>query len=202
MLLDERIRLSVSCSRQWRASAAAVALVVVAVLSLITLRPVPAANADEQRPALQPAENTITGIVQDENKIGLGNAPVRLFLIDYGNEQAQRQLQETHAKKEGRFEFTVPDMKQIREQHARLVVVAQWPHRATTWDFADEGHVTGLALTLVPAGTLEGRVTDLDGKPVAGATVWTSNGLLRPVPGICAAVSDAKGKYSISDIRP
>ena len=47
---------------------------------------------------------------------------------------------------------------------------------------------------------MQGRITTVDGTPIAGAIV--SAGLLMdPIPGICAAVTDAEGRYKIADLN-
>jgi 5-hydroxyisourate hydrolase-like protein (transthyretin family) len=51
-----------------------------------------------------------------------------------------------------------------------------------------------------PATTLKGRVTDPDGKPVAGAQVWPNVISVRPLEGICSARTDADGRYAITDM--
>jgi len=114
MLLDERIRLSVCCSRRWSVSAAALALVGIAALSLVTLRPIPAAKADEQQPTTDhdltpmaaPAESgktplvqtaaadagaavesriCISGVCLDQRKKPIADARVRLFRSEHSS---------------------------------------------------------------------------------------------------------------------
>jgi beta-lactamase regulating signal transducer with metallopeptidase domain/protocatechuate 3,4-dioxygenase beta subunit len=202
MVLDERIRLSVSCSRRWRASAAALALVAIAALSLVTLRPIPTAKADETAAKQEsPDSITISGTVEDENHVSLEGARVRLFLVEWDPKKSQRQLQETHATRNGTFEFAGVDATPLREHDASFHVVAQWPGRATNGDSIVNGRNRPLTLTLVRAGTLEGRIVDTDGKPIAGAVVSASNDP-DAVPGICAGVTDTDGKYSIPDLLP
>ena len=54
MLLDERIRPQVACSRVWKMSIAILAMLLVTALSLVTLRPIPVAKAES--PASEQSE--------------------------------------------------------------------------------------------------------------------------------------------------
>ncbi len=51
-----------------------------------------------------------------------------------------------------------------------------------------------------PAETLQGRLTDEAGRPVAGVRVWCHQFRTGPLEGVSNAVSDADGKYAITDI--
>ena len=46
-----------------------------------------------------------------------------------------------------------------------------------------------MAITLPPAATLRGRVTDTKGKPVADALVWTDGLLDKPLDGVYSAAN-------------
>src|SRR4029077_1292479 len=61
---------------------------------------------------------------------------------------------------------------------------------------------TEIRFPLVPAATLQGRVTDDKGKPIAGATVFTSSILNQPIAGVHSAITDAQGRYAIEDLAP
>ncbi len=149
---------------------------------------------------------TISGVCFDENKTPIAGARVRLFLVDYYyGDISQRELQEVRSDKNGKFVLPNIDGKSVRERHAALVVTAQSPGKATTasgFMDADTAAKRAIELKLTPAATLQGRILDDDGKPVAGATVWAGCSLSEPVVGICAAVTDASGHYEISDLLP
>jgi 5-hydroxyisourate hydrolase-like protein (transthyretin family) len=50
------------------------------------------------------------------------------------------------------------------------------------------------------AATLQGRVTDDAGKPIAGARVWANHLSSGPVGGVLSTVTDADGRYAITDM--
>ena len=58
--------------------------------------------------------------------------------------------------------------------------------------------------TAEPKATIRGRITNSQGQPVAGATVWGGNiaQIAKPIPGIVCAVTDADGRYEITDMSP
>jgi 5-hydroxyisourate hydrolase-like protein (transthyretin family) len=57
-----------------------------------------------------------------------------------------------------------------------------------------------LRFGLRPAATLRGRVTDANGKPVAGARVWGHALVTGPVEGVGSTRTDADGRYAITDM--
>ncbi len=107
MLLDERVCLQTFCSRRWRISTTLLFGVLVAVLSLLTTRPLPLAKAESPpektaplqesaKPADQttnktqlppwlqglPDKMTFSGVCLDENKKPLTGVLIRLVLVD------------------------------------------------------------------------------------------------------------------------
>jgi len=168
-----------------------------------------------------PDKITISGVCLDENRKPIADARVRLFFVeskapDYRHPardaagKAQRQLQDVRTDKEGRFRFAAADGKEMRDKHAFLNVVAQAKGKATAWRWPDYFAATKDAdatceLTLGPPETLSGRVTNADGKPVAGVVVSAGANfhgpMQAPVPGIACAVTDADGRYQITDLR-
>src|SRR5580704_14723313 len=58
-------------------------------------------------------------------------------------------------------------------------------------------------LILAPAGTLHGRVTNFQGKPIEGALIYTGEqpSSALPVEGFCSAKTDKNGEYEITDLK-
>lgn len=167
----------------------------------------------EQSPPLAPDTDDkklpetmiISGTCVDENKKPLADARVRLFFIDYYfDEKSQSQIGDVAVYGNGRFRIPDVDLRRVRDRHAALVLVAQSPGKATGisgWLDAEQARVQKFEFTLSPSATLQGHVTDAEGRPVADAIVSTSL-LMEPVPGIGAAVTDVAGRYEMSDLRP
>ncbi len=148
---------------------------------------------------------TLSGKCIDEHEQPVANARARLFIEDYTrSDTSQRQLQEVRTDENGNFVFANVDAKPVRDKRATLVVVAQTPERATVSEYIGPQHLeqAKLDFKLIPAAAIRGRVLNSEGKPVAGATVFTMSCLIEPVPGICAATTDADGRFVIADLRP
>lgn len=65
-----------------------------------------------------------------------------------------------------------------------------------------EHDVVEIALRLSSqAGTLSGTVRDESGKPLAGVTVSLPTGFQQALPGVQSAVTDAAGRYAITDLK-
>jgi beta-lactamase regulating signal transducer with metallopeptidase domain len=162
------------------------------------------AQAENERKLAQPPRVTkIAGVCVDEKNAPIAGASVKLFAVNYTT-RTQRLLLEVEANEKGQYGFSIGDMPDLQAKETGLVVIAQAEGKATTdssYFHANEGGERNL--TLPPAGKMTGRVTDVDGKPIAGAIVATNgSGLLDPIPGIGAAATDADGRYEIADLRP
>jgi hypothetical protein len=131
---------------------------------------------------------------------------VRLFFIDYyQDDKSQRQIGDVPVDDNGRFWLPDVEIRQVRDRHAALVLVVQSPGKATAtsrWIDHEQARGQTFDFTLSPSATMQGRITDAEGRPISGAIVSTGCNLMKPVPGICAAVTDAAGRYEISDLRP
>jgi hypothetical protein len=107
---------------------------------------------------------TVRGIVRDPTSKPAVGATVIVL-------PASRQ--EQVLEEDGRFEIIVdyPDTYHPGLR-ANLVVARDARRNLTTTGEVEIGeHTAPLHLTLAPGGTLRGRVTDMDGKPLAGAAV-------------------------------
>src|SRR5207247_10824398 len=81
-------------------------------------------------------------------------------------------------------------------------VVATSPGRASQI----QGYVTRempfVKFTMPPAATLSGHVTDPEGRPVSGASVWIRAPAERPLEGVLSAITDPEGRFAIPDATP
>ena len=175
----------------------------VAMVAFSAQRDVQADEAKVNRspPAnVQSAEISAAGVCHDAAGLPIKDAVVRLFVTNSGD-HTQRELQQTHTDKDGKFRLAQPVTDDMNRPRARLVAVAQM--RGMTTDERSlksrAGELQKLEFKLRPAGMLQGRLTDSTGRPVAGAFVRVGHDLAEPVVGIRAARTDENGHYEISD---
>ena len=180
MLLDRERRVEKSCPRAWRLGVPGFTVVGVLALSVLSLRPMPRAVADEpEAQAGTPAKSGDTvafhGRVYGPAGKPVAGATVTVVMASVSNEpKAIREAAETDA--EGRYRVALPKEK-------FEAVIASGPWASTTVlatapglgpDMASfrspqEGDVD---LRLVPDDVpIEGRLLDLEGRPVVGAKV-------------------------------
>ncbi len=148
-------------------------------------------------------KSIISGTCSDESKKPLAGAHVRLFLLDYYyDEKSQRHLQDVRTNEVGQFEFADVDLQQVRDRHAALLIVVQSPGQATIVKWIDVSTTRDYRMdfTLSAAAAMRGRITSADGTPIAGAIVSANCLLMEPIVGICAAATDAEGRYEIADL--
>lgn len=144
------------------------------------------------------------GICQDDKEQPLNGAKVVLYRMIW-KAPAPERLGEVTTKVAGRFQFdglpSFPRVEQPRIGWYFLVVTAKgraskiWARNGT--DSQDD-----LKVPMPMAATLRGRVTDSQGKPVAGALVWTHGFFAAPLEGVCSARTDETGHYAITDLTP
>ena len=125
-----------------------------------------------------------------------------------GDPDKQRIIAEARTDATGRFR--VPNLKADDawlSQEDQVYVVIQAPGKGTIETMAIVQHVGKRLVamvnpTMLTAASLRGRITNAEGKPVAGAIVYWAeiNPLPKPVPGIYCAQTDADGRYDISDL--
>jgi beta-lactamase regulating signal transducer with metallopeptidase domain/protocatechuate 3,4-dioxygenase beta subunit len=164
--------------------------------------PVEASNeSNSARPAL---EKTIllAGACQDEKGEALKDVRVTVYREDFEQLKTKR-LGEATTDEQGRFRFTnLPALPGPNERGGwRYALTCTRTGRASAiqWIMA-ESPTDKITITMKPAATLQGRVTDPSGKPIVGAWVWT-NGLLNdPLPGVWSSRTDAEGRYAITDL--
>jgi len=173
------------------------ALVVVLLAALAQINRASTASAAPIRPAAPAKGAPITGVCVDETGQPLAGVRVTLYRDDYKAKKHEKLAgRETGA--DGRFEFADPP---AQEDDRRLAVVVTKSGRGSIIQplFAKLLEKP-LQFRLRAADTLKGRVTDEAGKPVAGAHVWAGGLWAGPLDGVLTAVTDADGKYAITDM--
>ncbi|HKB05530.1 MAG TPA: carboxypeptidase-like regulatory domain-containing protein [Gemmataceae bacterium] len=150
------------------------------------------------QPADRPAKGVpVTGTCLDEANQPLAGVRVTLYREDYQAKKHERLgAKETGA--DGRFEF--PDAPAVTEDHGLAVVVTRAGRGSIVQPLFDELLRKPLEFHLRPAATLQGKVIDEAGKPVAGARVWARSLRTGPIDGVGTTVTDADGKYAITDM--
>lgn len=153
----------------------------------------------------------IAGVCHDEAGQPVAGARWRLFHIDY-RAKSQNVLQDVVTDDAGRFQFWPVDGPFLKRQPVRaystwwgaptLYLVGQAPGRGTVlWHVFAGDPNDKLEFKMYPAAALTGTVVDVEGRPVAGATVTaTRQGLLNPVPGVRSEITDESGRYRINDL--
>ena len=149
----------------------------------------------------------ISGMCVDEEHKPIALARVRLFLIDrFAQNTSLVELQDVCTNADGQYQLIGVNSLLLNERHPGLIVVAQSPGRvyASSGGIGREkGPQATIDLTLPIAFALQGRVIDVDGKPVVGAVVAADcPSLISLIPGVCSAVTDENGQYCISDLLP
>jgi 5-hydroxyisourate hydrolase-like protein (transthyretin family) len=145
---------------------------------------------------------TITGVCQDEAGKPLAGVQVSLYRQDFLKSRLERLRAET-AGDDGRVQFRdlPPQSPEADRPVWRYAIAAAKPGKGSiVWGLFADWLKDPLVFKLRPAATLQGRVTDPTGKPVAGAQVWAGCPFDLPVDGICSTRTDADGRYAITDM--
>jgi 5-hydroxyisourate hydrolase-like protein (transthyretin family) len=170
---------------------------------LAVLATVGQADAADQSPqtagrSATPAKPVpVTGACLDSEGQPLTGVKVRLYREDYKARKHEK-LGERQTGVDGRFEFQ--DAPALGDTYRLAVVVTKAGRGSIIQPLFPALLAKPLEFRMRPAGTLEGRVTDEAGKPVAGARIWARALLTGPVDSVSSAVTDADGKYAITDM--
>jgi beta-lactamase regulating signal transducer with metallopeptidase domain/5-hydroxyisourate hydrolase-like protein (transthyretin family) len=212
LALTRRIQM-IACYR--KPSAASAMLGGVLVLVLAASGWTDAGRADQAREAV-PADPgagdqtapgktvTVAGVCRDETGKPLPGVRVVVYREDFDNELKTDRLRELATDTDGRFRFgglaSIPREGQRAQWYYALVVNGKG--RASTIRRISAGEpFDKLTITMPPAATLEGRVTDPAGKPIAGAMVWRDGLLSGPLEGVLSARTDQDGRYAVTDLH-
>jgi hypothetical protein len=153
----------------------------------------PDTKADAPTPDAASDAPCISGVVVDEDKRPVQEALVCMFETSH-TRQSEHLLRKTHTDAQGGFRLLLPSEKKLckltisKKGFASRVI---GPYHPLPPEFAE--------FVLSTPQSLRGRVTGLDGQPIAGADVWTPS-LKQPIAGIQSAKTDANGYYEIPDL--
>jgi hypothetical protein len=205
MLLDRNFRVEPTCPRRWGLGVRAGTALAVLALSFTTFRPSvvgadpPGSTAAQQSvqgpgaTAGSNAEAGATGRVLDPDGKPVAGATVYRSRpepnsLDRGPKPA---VLLTRTGPDGSFRLSPADMKAARDRSAQLVAMAERFGPALLEPAGgDAAPVLRLARDDVP---IRGRVIDIQGRPVAGATIQLV-GILRPASGTLDEWLDALKK--------
>jgi 5-hydroxyisourate hydrolase-like protein (transthyretin family) len=146
---------------------------------------------------------TVAGVCQDETGEPLKDVKVAVYRQEFGRAKAE-QMRETTTDAQGRFRITDLAGFPTDGAHAGWVYVLACTRkgRASAAQYLSaQAAADTIPVRMPPAATLQGRVTDPDGKPVAGAWVWALSAFHDFQPGILSSRTDADGRYAITDMR-
>ena len=160
----------------------------------------PAVDAKAKPESTKPV--SVAGVCQDEAGRPVAGARVTLYQqTDPGKDAEQVRDQETGA--DGRFSFPgVPAPPKDGATRWGVGLTATRPGRGSAvQELHPDMLKTPLHLRLGPAATLQGRVTDPAGNPVAGARVWDNAATFFAADRTVRwARTDADGRYAIADM--
>ena len=158
-------------------------------------------------PAIAAGAKTITvhGLCTDQHSDPIPNARVRVFWMMTDDEPLQLAA-EVKTDGDGKFSIsgfaTLPADPHRRENFTGLVVVATAVKHVSAIQQLDEVAEGWASLVLDnDPGTLSGVVTDDNGKPLKGVTVYQKCCGSEPVPECRSAVTDEHGRYAIADMN-
>jgi beta-lactamase regulating signal transducer with metallopeptidase domain/5-hydroxyisourate hydrolase-like protein (transthyretin family) len=147
--------------------------------------------------------STIGGVCNDEEGKPLAGVKVALYRQDYRDRAVER-LRTEETGDDGGFHFRELPPLPPREAPLTwcygLVVTKQGRGSIIQYLFYEGFLKNPLQFKLRPAATLQGRVTDANGKPIAGAQVWAQGLVNGPVEGVAGTRTDADGHYAITDM--
>jgi beta-lactamase regulating signal transducer with metallopeptidase domain/5-hydroxyisourate hydrolase-like protein (transthyretin family) len=144
----------------------------------------------------------ITGVCQDEEGKPLAGVQVVLYRQDFRKPRLERLRAETTGDN-GRVQFRdlPPQSREADRPTWSYAVTASKPGKGSIiWSLFATPLKDPIVFKMRPAATLQGRVTDASGKPVAGALVWAGSPFSEPVDGVCSTKTDADGRYAIRDM--
>jgi beta-lactamase regulating signal transducer with metallopeptidase domain/protocatechuate 3,4-dioxygenase beta subunit len=158
-------------------------------------------ESDPPRPAAEGAI-VLAGVCQDENGAALQDVRVAVYREDFLQLKTER-LREGKTDRRGGFRFTdLPALPRPGEHREWMYVLTctRKGRASVIQRFSAETRTDKLTIPLKPGATLQGRVTDPNGRAVAGAWVWTDGRLNDPLPGVFSSRTDADGHYAITDL--
>ncbi len=145
----------------------------------------------------QPAKGVrVAGVCKDEG--GQPVSGVAITLYRENKEGKAEKLGTWETKADGKFEFV--DVPASTDERLLGLTFTKREHGSIVRDiYPQPGDVT-INVEIRPAATLQGRVTEAAGNPIAEVRVWFHKLRSGPIAGISSAVTDADGKYAITDM--
>jgi Carboxypeptidase regulatory-like domain len=147
---------------------------------------------------------TITGVCQDETGKPLAGVLATLYRHDRTGSDPEP-LGKLTTSDDGRFRFAqLAPMPTGPPAWTYFIACTKKGRGSIVQPFFESSFSDGVLrdpceLRFRPAATLDGRVTDSNGKPVAGARVWAHGGF-GPLDGVKTARTDADGRFAINDM--
>jgi len=206
--LIRRIHMIANHHKPTRARQALGSLLVLLLIAFgLTDAPSVARIPDEEKKGSNPSQPAaekpivLAGICQDEQGEALKDVRVTVYRENFVQLKTER-LREGMTDDRGEFRFTdLPAFPQQDERREWTYVLTYTKKgRASGIQWLHETPTDKLTISMKPAATLQGRVTDPSGKPIAGAWVWTNGLPTDPLPGVCSARTDANGRYALTDL--
>ncbi len=165
-------------------------------------------EASEKNPETQVADDRVSlkGTVRIRETDEPLAATIRVFHSD-PNGGLPKLLREMKAEASGEFaltNLTIPNRNEDDDTETVVLIIATAPGYSSasvrSTDDVDLNDIN-LVLSNSPA-SIRGVVSDMNSKPVVGATVYLPNGTSNPIPGFLSAVTDANGQYEIQGLVP
>jgi 5-hydroxyisourate hydrolase-like protein (transthyretin family) len=167
------------------------------LVALPALGPTDAAGRAPPPPERPTQAVQVAGTCRDETGQPLAGVTVTLYREDANATKTVKVgAQETGA--DGRFVF--PDAPAPTADRILGIAFTKAGRGSTVQNLYPQSIEKPLEVEVRPAATLQGRVTDEAGQPVAGARVWSHSLRTGPLDGISSAVTGADGKYAITDM--
>ncbi|OWK35579.1 M56 family metallopeptidase [Fimbriiglobus ruber] len=206
--LDRRIRMIANYRAPTAARTALGGLLLVMLVALgltdAAGEPPPAPAPDRPASAAPPGKEnrtvTLTGVCEDDTGKPLPGVRVVLYRYDWTNLKDEK-IHDQVTGNDGRFSFPdVPALPADELTNWGYLLAATSAGRGSVVEYLQPQALKGPPrLRLGPAAALQGRVTDIAGKPVAGARVWGSF-TNSPIEGVRSTWTDANGRYAITDM--
>jgi beta-lactamase regulating signal transducer with metallopeptidase domain len=208
MLLDRNFRVEPTCPKRWGLGVRGGMAVAVLALSVLTVRPAPV-GADPPMPpadpkaeskASSPSESGATIQVLDpDGKPAVGAQVYRSDIVFRSlDRDPMTVVKRADTDATGSFRLTPEDVKAAMDRQAQFVVMAEGYGPAFTDPSVGDGmKVIHLVKDDVP---IRGRLLDIQGQPVAGATVQLAGFLWYPFGNLdkwLEALKTEKAFYSV-----
>jgi bla regulator protein BlaR1 len=168
------------------------------VFGLTDAKPKEAAAVEEKAKAVASEEGIkIAGSCVDKDGKPLAGVKVAVYRDDHKH-PIEKPIHEVVTGEDGKYQFdTLPESPLENGLHQFYYVVTASKAGLASSIFYAGRFNDNYPFRLAPAATLQGKVTDQQGKPIAGALVSVPPS---PIPSIQSAITNERGEYQISDL--